>query len=115
MKVKKLIINWEEQNVVSSVNGQTWDISIPQPWVCRLKIDTVDNGKGVVSINYGELIDGTIVYGSNNTSTGLDTLSYDGEDISVYASLDGSYTDFTGIYKIDDGDKELFLFNNWNS
>lgn len=28
MKAKKLIINWEEQELVSSVNWQTWDVEI---------------------------------------------------------------------------------------
>lgn len=28
MKAKKLIINWEEQELVSSVNWQTWDVEV---------------------------------------------------------------------------------------
>ena len=28
MKVKKLIINWEEQELVSSVNWETWDVEV---------------------------------------------------------------------------------------
>jgi len=30
MKAKKLIINWEEQELVSSVNWKTWDIEIDE-------------------------------------------------------------------------------------
>lgn len=30
MKAKKLIINWEEQELVSSVNWQTWDVKIDE-------------------------------------------------------------------------------------
>lgn len=30
MKAKKLIINWEEQELVSSVNWQTWDVIIDE-------------------------------------------------------------------------------------
>lgn len=30
MKAKKLIINWEEQELVSSVNWQTWDVEIDE-------------------------------------------------------------------------------------
>ena len=30
MKAKKLIINWEEHELVSSVNWQTWDIIIDE-------------------------------------------------------------------------------------
>jgi hypothetical protein len=30
MKAKKLIINWEEQKLVSSVNWQTWDVEIAE-------------------------------------------------------------------------------------
>lgn len=28
MKAKKLIINWEEQELVSSVNWKTWDVEV---------------------------------------------------------------------------------------
>lgn len=30
MKALKLIINWEEQELVSSVNWQTWDVKIDE-------------------------------------------------------------------------------------
>jgi len=30
MKVKKFIINWEEQELVSSVNWKTWDVEIDE-------------------------------------------------------------------------------------
>lgn len=30
MKAKKLIINWEEQELVSSVNWHTWDVEIDE-------------------------------------------------------------------------------------
>lgn len=30
MKAKNLIINWEEQELVSSVNWQTWDVEIAE-------------------------------------------------------------------------------------
>lgn len=39
MKAKKLIINWEEHELVSSVNWQTWDVEVGNTKTFFLKND----------------------------------------------------------------------------
>lgn len=101
MKAKKLIINGEVQNLVSSVNGQTGDVTIPSLSVCELEITSISSHKWTISINSGELVDGAIIEWVDTIYNAyVYKFVYNWEEIPLLPYLNHSDGEkFTGIYK----------------
>ena len=80
MKATKLIINWEEQQLsqVTSVNGQTWDVSTTPICIIQVSYDWYTT---TWTITQGEYVDGAIVIltGSGRVSETWLDVTIDGE------------------------------------
>lgn len=83
MRVKKLIINWEEQNVVSSVNGQSWDVTVST----RLNAASImrNSVEGYWELQTGVLGEDSvcIFYNGSNTGQNINQYIYDDQWVEI--------------------------------